>query len=126
MVKIPPVGARIDHAHHDTRAKKALDETVWMDRAVKKAMDLTDEEETLIVVTADHAHVFTMGGYSERGTNILGEVSMYRIDFISVHFFHLVSFTPSWIVIRGYGFGYDCGAWLLIRRLRVQVSQNLF
>ena len=65
------VGARMDHAHHDNWAKKALSETVALSDAVQTAMDLTDEDDTLIVVTADHSHVFTMAGYSHMGTNIL-------------------------------------------------------
>ena len=67
-------GARIDHAHHDSTAQKALADTVAFDEAVKKAIDLTNDEETLIVVTADHSHVFTMGGYAQRGNPILGEI----------------------------------------------------
>ena len=68
------VGARIDHAHHDSKAKKALADTVAFDEAIKKAIELTNDEETLIVVTADHSHVFTMGGYTQRGNPILGEI----------------------------------------------------
>jgi alkaline phosphatase len=33
-----------------------------------------DLEKTLILVTADHSHVFTMGGYATRGNPILGLV----------------------------------------------------
>ncbi|XP_018573647.1 membrane-bound alkaline phosphatase [Anoplophora glabripennis] len=65
-------GGRIDHAHHDTWAKKALDETVEFSKAIQKALDLTSEEDTLIVVTADHAHTMSMSGYPDRANSILG------------------------------------------------------
>ncbi|ELU10153.1 hypothetical protein CAPTEDRAFT_149113 [Capitella teleta] len=65
---------RIDHAHHDALPKKALEDTVALDEAVKQALSMTDTEDTLIVVTADHSHVFTQGGYPARGRNILGFV----------------------------------------------------
>ncbi|XP_069476429.1 intestinal-type alkaline phosphatase-like [Ambystoma mexicanum] len=65
-------GGRIDHGHHDTRAKQALTEGVMFDRAIQKAGQLTKEEETLTVVTADHSHVFSFGGYTHRGTSIFG------------------------------------------------------
>ncbi|XP_013407398.1 alkaline phosphatase [Lingula anatina] len=65
-------GGRIDHGHHNSTAHKALADTIAMDKAVTKALELTDTEDTLIVVTADHSHVFTIGGYASRGNNILG------------------------------------------------------
>ncbi|XP_069138030.1 alkaline phosphatase-like [Argopecten irradians] len=65
-------GARIDHAHHDGLANIALDETIQLESAVREAVRLTDESDTLIITTADHSHVFTMGGYPKRGNDILG------------------------------------------------------
>lgn len=65
---------RVDHAHHAGNAKRALMEVVELARAVRKARDLTDPRETLIIVTADHSHVFTMAGYPHRGNDILGVV----------------------------------------------------
>lgn len=73
------VGGRIDHAHHENNAKRAMEETVEFMSAVQKAVDMTNDEDTLIVVTADHSHVYTMGGYSLRGNPILGENSMQLI-----------------------------------------------
>ncbi|XP_038220743.1 membrane-bound alkaline phosphatase-like [Zerene cesonia] len=67
-------GGRIDHAHHDSYAHLALDETVEYSKAVKKARDLTDSQETLIVVSSDHAHTMTVAGYPSRGNDILGVV----------------------------------------------------
>ena len=66
--------ARIDHAHHEANAHRALTDTIAMDEAVKIALANTDPRETLIIVTADHGHVFTFGGYPTRGNPILGLV----------------------------------------------------
>lgn len=65
---------RIDHAHHAGNAYRALDETRELAKAVTVAMENTDREETLIIVTADHSHVFTIAGYPVRGNPILGKV----------------------------------------------------
>ncbi|WP_296719413.1 alkaline phosphatase [Erythrobacter sp.] len=67
-------GGRIDHAHHGGQAGYALEEAVEFARAVQWAVDHTDPEETLILVTADHSHVFTIAGYPQRGNDILGLV----------------------------------------------------
>ncbi|XP_056419204.1 intestinal-type alkaline phosphatase 1-like [Hyla sarda] len=66
-------GGRIDHGHHDTNAKNSLTEAVEFDKAIHTAGELTSEDETLTVVTADHSHVFTFGGYTDRGNSILGK-----------------------------------------------------
>jgi alkaline phosphatase len=67
-------GGRIDHGHHLSNAYRALTETIELSNAVRVALEKTDPKQTLIVVTADHGHVFTMGGYSKRGNDILGKV----------------------------------------------------
>lgn len=65
---------RIDHAHHAGKAGYALEETIEMARAIQYAIDNTDPDETMIMVTADHSHVFTIAGYPRRGNDILGLV----------------------------------------------------
>lgn len=65
-------GGRIDHAHHENRARKALEETVQFSAAVQLAADATRRDDTLIVVTSDHAHTMSVSGYSQRGVDILG------------------------------------------------------
>uniref|UniRef100_A0A671MVI8 Alkaline phosphatase n=1 Tax=Sinocyclocheilus anshuiensis TaxID=1608454 RepID=A0A671MVI8_9TELE len=65
-------GGRIDHGHHEGKAKQALHEAVEMDRAITRADLLTSIYDTLTVVTADHSHVFSFGGYTPRGNSIFG------------------------------------------------------
>lgn len=65
---------RIDHGHHAGNAYNALGEAIELSEAVQAAVDVTDDKETLIIVTADHSHVFTMAGYPKRGNPILGKV----------------------------------------------------
>ena len=67
-------GGRIDHAHHAGNAKRALIDAVAMADAVQKAVEQTNSEDTLIMVSADHSHVFTIAGYPKRGNPILGKV----------------------------------------------------
>lgn len=64
---------RIDHAHHGTNAYRALVDTQALNEAVKVAKAKAGDD-TLIMVTADHSHVFTMAGYPVRGNPILGLV----------------------------------------------------
>ncbi|XP_041480447.1 alkaline phosphatase-like [Lytechinus variegatus] len=71
---------RIDHGHHDGMARDALTETLAMDDAIGVALRLTSSEDTLIVSTADHAHVMTMAGYPSRGNPILGLEDHYLAD----------------------------------------------
>ncbi|KKK55831.1 hypothetical protein LCGC14_3070610, partial [marine sediment metagenome] len=66
---------RVDHGHHAGSANYALTETVEFAKAIKVAMENTNSEETLIIVTADHSHAFTIAGYPTRGNPILGKVS---------------------------------------------------
>nr|AAN31766.1 alkaline phosphatase [Xenopus laevis] len=65
-------GGRIDHGHHEGKANQALHEAVQMDIAIGVSGNMTSVEDTLTVVTADHSHVFTFGGYTHRGNPIFG------------------------------------------------------
>lgn len=56
-------GAKIDMAHHDNRARRSMEETAEFNRALEKALQMTSEEDTLIVVTSDHSHTMTINGY---------------------------------------------------------------
>jgi alkaline phosphatase len=82
-------GGRIDHALHETNAKRALAETVAFDDALAAALakaKMTDPTlaNTLVVVTADHDHTMMLNGYSKRtgkttaeNAGILGVVHDY-------------------------------------------------
>ena len=64
-------GGRIDHALHETTAKKALQDTVAFNDAIAAAIKeakKTDPnlENTTIVVTADHDHTLVLNGYAKR------------------------------------------------------------
>ena len=67
-------GGRIDHAHHGSNAYRSLTETIEFAKAVEVAATMTSSRNTLIIVTADHSHVFSISGFPTRGNNILGKV----------------------------------------------------
>jgi len=64
---------RVDHAHHGSNAYRAMRDMQALNEAVKVAKEKTGND-TLILVTADHSHVFTISGYPVRGNPILGLV----------------------------------------------------
>ena len=64
-------GGRIDHALHDTNAKRALQDTIALnevlDATIKKLQQSDPElKNTLIVITADHDHTLILNGYAKR------------------------------------------------------------
>lgn len=65
---------RVDHAHHGANAHRALTDMLAFSDAVEAAAEKVDLDETLILVTADHGHVFSIAGYPRRGNPILGLV----------------------------------------------------
>ncbi|XP_062558481.1 membrane-bound alkaline phosphatase-like [Armigeres subalbatus] len=73
-------GGLIDLAHHETRARLALDETAEYSKAVNLARELTDEGDTLIVVSSDHSHTMTYNGYTKRGQDVLGIADISERD----------------------------------------------
>lgn len=64
-------GGKIDQAHHQNHARLALEEMVEFERAIQEAVDMMSDD-TLIIVTADHAHSMIFNGYPARGNDILG------------------------------------------------------
>ena len=65
---------RIDHAHHRGNAARALRDVQAFDEAVAMAKTMTNDRDTLIIVTADHGHTMAIQGYPQRGNPILGLV----------------------------------------------------
>jgi alkaline phosphatase len=63
---------RIDHAHHEGNAARALRDTQALSEAVAAARAMTSTKDTLIVVTADHGHTLVFQGYPKKGNPILG------------------------------------------------------
>lgn len=57
---------RVDHAHHENMARLALEEVAHLHKVVDLIRSEIDEEETLMVVTADHSHSMTINGYAVR------------------------------------------------------------
>lgn len=47
-----------------------------MDQAIRKAGAMTSQKDTLTLVTANHSHVFTFGGYTPRSNSIFGLAPM--------------------------------------------------
>ncbi|XP_032669944.1 alkaline phosphatase 4-like isoform X2 [Odontomachus brunneus] len=63
---------KIDLAHHANFAKLAMRELSELEEAILIALQQVKVEETLIIVTADHSHSFSLNGYPKRGNDILG------------------------------------------------------
>lgn len=65
---------RIDHGHHETRARLALEETRHFHEVVEYVRSRVDEKETLLVVTADHSHSMTVSGYPQ------SKIHLYNLE----------------------------------------------
>ncbi len=65
-------GGRVDHANHGGNAHRAFTDGMAFSEAVALADEMTDDENTLIIVTADHEHAIIFNGYCGRGTPITG------------------------------------------------------
>jgi len=63
---------RVDHANHAGNIYRTLTDGQEFAQAVALADEMTDDEDTLIIVTADHEHAIAFNGYCGRGTPITG------------------------------------------------------
>lgn len=65
-------GGRVDHANHAGNLHRAVVDGKAFADAIAVAMEMTNMEDTLIIVTADHEHAISFNGYCGRGTPITG------------------------------------------------------
>lgn len=63
---------RVDHANHAGNFHRAANDGLALIEAVKMADAMTDDKDTLLIVTADHEHAIAFNGYCGRGTPITG------------------------------------------------------
>ncbi|SHG96065.1 alkaline phosphatase [Cognatishimia maritima] len=63
---------RVDHANHAGNLARVVRDGIAFTDAVAMADKLTNDEDTLIIVTADHEHAIAFSGYAGRGADITG------------------------------------------------------
>lgn len=63
---------RVDHANHAGNLARVVRDQQAFAQAVAMADEMTDDADTLIIVTADHEHAIAFNGYCGRGSDILG------------------------------------------------------
>lgn len=63
---------RVDHALHGGNLARVVRDSKAFADAVAMADEMTDDADTLIIVTADHEHAIAFNGYCGRGSDILG------------------------------------------------------
>lgn len=81
-----------------------------MEEAVRAVMNEVDLTETLLVVTADHSHVLTLGGLATlRGNPIFGQYIYFTCHFIlmfiglfSYHFYIKYMYKNSIYHVQNY------------------------
>jgi alkaline phosphatase len=69
---------RVDHANHGGNLARVVRDQKAMADAIAIADELTNDADTLLIVTADHEHALAFNGYCGRGSDILG--LCYKID----------------------------------------------
>ena len=73
--------ARIDHGNHFKNPYLALTETIELSEAVRQTLALSDLNETLIMVTADHSSSLAFTGYPEKEMLVQASLSYPSFTF---------------------------------------------
>ncbi len=63
---------RVDHANHGGNVHRTVTDGVAFAEAVAMVDEMTDDADTLLIVTADHEHSIALNGYCGRGSPITG------------------------------------------------------
>ena len=74
--------ARIDHGNHFKNTYLALSDTIELSNAVEKALPLLALDETLMLVTADHASSLAFTGYPEKDMPVQASLSFPSFTFL--------------------------------------------
>ena len=59
---------RIDHGHHAGKLNYVLRQTQQFNKLIQNIIQNVNLQETLLIVTADHAHSLGINGYCGRGS----------------------------------------------------------
>lgn len=65
-------GGRVDHANHDGNLHRTVTDAAALVEAIQAIDEATNDEDTLILISADHAHNLAFNGYCGRGSSITG------------------------------------------------------
>lgn len=95
----------IDQAHHRSTARLALEETMEFDKTINTTIELLKEwnmlDDTLVIVTSDHANLLSINGYPKRGNNILNVAGTSLVDEVKyTTLTYSVGYSPSPVYTR--------------------------
>ncbi|KAE9418518.1 hypothetical protein Angca_003440 [Angiostrongylus cantonensis] len=96
-------GGMIDIAEHENMMHVAFKEVYDFEEAIRRAREMTDVNETLIIVTADHGHALTLPGYLD------SDETIFESQFTQVEQRERQKQTESWVPAMFFatGPGYD-------------------
>lgn len=77
---------KIDQAHHQNHARAALEEMVEFENAIREVTEKLDDD-TLVIVTADHSHSMVFNGYAPRGQGMDLFFNFFRVPLMKKFLF---------------------------------------